>query len=666
MMPPSLLNKVTKELHAVPVEVMRQLPEALADPVAVFQSRTEPDALVVLTEFKENGNPVIAAVHLNVSGANALVVNRITSVYGKSRTTVADMFHESPLYINNEKYRGWARTAGVQSPGVRISPSRQSKAATPEDVVKFASGLQTAKAVPSTSPPAEPKGSDTGGAKPGGENSFNLTPNSQPDTIHHDPNGPKAPRRAFREITGDDGRSTGADGEKRRKPGRRVASSEDLARWAGKTDKTVDPEIFTGEGALIGGGEHTIFYNGGNRVLKFTKPGLFGAQAEDAGAYLQRWALHNEVFNDDVQIEGIVTLPGEHAPRLVISQPFRKGRDATPAEIADYLTEKGFTEHEGRWVHPVRGVAVWDTITAGNVIMTEHGARAVDLQIGPAGPAELHAVRERTGIGRKTSFSLQSAGGDTPPSRPARWPLFLEPAAPADKMHPNEHTPPHRQTWDPRSLQEALRGNHQRGAGPAHGETRGDRSREGAQPAPPRLIADLPGYDGAKFAKDTEKLTWLHGEEHDVYLDPATGLAIKLTQPGATGKGTSWSEYLHRLALSNELLGDAVEVAGRIRFPGEKGDRVITFQPLRMPHPDRPTPTNAEIDAFMKQRGFEKAYDGVWLHRGKDMIATDALPKNFIRDAHAIDLQFREPSDRETSGFNRDRIEAMIRNSAGR
>jgi hypothetical protein len=68
----------------------------------------------------------------------------------------------------------------------------------------------------------------------------------------------------------------------------------------------------------------------------------------------------------------------------------------------------------------------------------------------------------------------------------------------------------------------------------------------------------------------------------------------------------------------------------------------------------------------MKQRGFEKAYDGVWLHRGKDMIATDALPKNFIRDAHAIDLQFREPSDRETSGFNRDRIEAMIRNSAGR
>ncbi len=51
------------------------------------------------------------------------------------------------------------------------------------------------------------------------------------------------------------------------------------------------------------------------------------------------------------------------------------------------------------------------------------------------------------------------------------------------------------------------------------------------------------------------------------------------------------------------------------------------------------------------------------------MIATDALPKNFMRDAlgdiHAIDIQFREPSDRETSGFNRDRLEAMIRNSGG-
>jgi hypothetical protein len=133
------------------------------------------------------------------------------------------------------------------------------------------------------------------------------------------------------------------------------------------------------------------------RVLKFTKPELYGANGEDAGAYLQRWSLHNDVFNDDVQIEGILTLNGEHGARIVISQPFQKGRDATPAETARYLTALGFTEHDGRWVHPVRGVAVWDTITPGNVIMTETGARVIDLLIAPARTDELRAVRERTG-----------------------------------------------------------------------------------------------------------------------------------------------------------------------------------------------------------------------------------------------------------------------------
>ena len=67
----------------------------------------------------------------------------------------------------------------------------------------------------------------------------------------------------------------------------------------------------------------------------------------------------------------------------------------------------------------------------------------------------------------------------------------------------------------------------------------------------------------------------------------------------------------------------------------------------------------------MRPRGFEKACDGVWLHRSRDLIANDAVPKNFMRDPagdiHAIDIQFREPSDRESSFYHRDRIEAMIR-----
>lgn len=83
-----------------------------------------------------------------------------------------------------------------------------------------------------------------------------------------------------------------------------------------------------------------------------------------------------------MRFEGIVTLPGEHAPRVVTSQSFVEGRDATAAEQAEYLRSKGFVEHDGRWVHPVLGVAVWDTQTPGNVITRPDGTmQAVDLQV---------------------------------------------------------------------------------------------------------------------------------------------------------------------------------------------------------------------------------------------------------------------------------------------
>ncbi|MFN0080788.1 MAG: hypothetical protein ACKVY0_30330 [Prosthecobacter sp.] len=82
--------------------------------------------------------------------------------------------------------------------------------------------------------------------------------------------------------------------------------------------------------------------------MKLTKPGFVGYYAEDAGAYLERWALANRVFGDDVKIEGVVRLPDEDAPRVVISQPFVQGRDATVAEVSGFLSERGFVEHKGR------------------------------------------------------------------------------------------------------------------------------------------------------------------------------------------------------------------------------------------------------------------------------------------------------------------------------
>jgi hypothetical protein len=210
-------------------------------------------------------------------------------------------------------------------------------------------------------------------------------------------------------AAGDEPRgSLRADGQKRRKHGGRLTGHSDLVAWAEANGRILNPGPVDrmARAGLPGGGEHKVLIDPTTgRVVKLTKPGFFGAQADDAGAYLERWALHNIVFSDDVAFEGFIILPEENVPRAVISQKFAAGRDATPEEQSEYLKERGFHEVEnGRWVHPVRGVVVSDTITPGNCIMTSHGVKVIDLQIGLATTEEIEEVRRQTGLGKKTSF----------------------------------------------------------------------------------------------------------------------------------------------------------------------------------------------------------------------------------------------------------------------
>lgn len=200
----------------------------------------------------------------------------------------------------------------------------------------------------------------------------------------------------------------GPSAAQRRKPGRSLAGHADLMDWAARAGaERMRAEQFVPARRVAGGGEHSIYpAPEPGRVLKLTKPGLYGAQAQDSGQYLQRWALSNRVFNDDVRVEGVVKLPNEDAERMVISQPWISGRDATEAEQKSFLQGKGFVEHGGKFIHPTLGLAVWDTNTPGNVIVREDGSmQAVDLQIAPANAQELRAVREESGIGGETVFS---------------------------------------------------------------------------------------------------------------------------------------------------------------------------------------------------------------------------------------------------------------------
>jgi hypothetical protein len=201
----------------------------------------------------------------------------------------------------------------------------------------------------------------------------------------------------------------GADSTKRRKHGRTLASFSEIVDWAESQGRTIDPSIFAERKELGSGGEHLVFQAEGGRVYKLTKPGLFGIQADDAGAYLQRWALANRLFNDDARIEGIVKLPGESDYRTVVSHRHIDGRDSTQAEIKDYLQSHGFVQVESQWIHPTLGIAALDAETAGNSITMADGTVApVDLNLQPASPQYLDQARKQTGLGGQTNFSIGS------------------------------------------------------------------------------------------------------------------------------------------------------------------------------------------------------------------------------------------------------------------
>ena len=135
---------------------------------------------------------------------------------------------------------------------------------------------------------------------------------------------------------------------------------------------------------------------------------------------------------------------------------------------------------------------------------------------------------------------------------------------------------------------------------------------------------------------------------------------IKLTQPGEFGAWGGLEDYLQRLAWSNELFGDDWLVEGWLQYPNESAPRLVTSQPWYRVSPQRPEPTMAEIDAYMWQSGWLKFYDGAWIRSEREIVASDALPKNFVLAVggfvHPIDLILITPTPEQW-----DRLQNMAR-----
>jgi hypothetical protein len=105
--------------HDLGLELLKQLPEQLGNPVMVFKSSTVKNSIVILTELNDShGRSVIAAIHMDV-GHGRHMVNAIASMYGRNNEInfVRDQLkNDRVLYADENKSRDWFQSRGLQLP----------------------------------------------------------------------------------------------------------------------------------------------------------------------------------------------------------------------------------------------------------------------------------------------------------------------------------------------------------------------------------------------------------------------------------------------------------------------------------------------------------------------------------------------------------------------
>ncbi|MBQ7022976.1 MAG: hypothetical protein IJN29_05305, partial [Akkermansia sp.] len=123
--------------HQLTVAELRKLPLALANPVCIAVSNHK-GSIEVITDMEENGINVLVAVRLDASlrSTPKLVVNRITSLYGKKK--IEQLVKHPMLYVNTAKAHRWMVDRGLLLPTVtKLSAGSTGRILTPEDLVKY-------------------------------------------------------------------------------------------------------------------------------------------------------------------------------------------------------------------------------------------------------------------------------------------------------------------------------------------------------------------------------------------------------------------------------------------------------------------------------------------------------------------------------------------------
>ncbi|EJB2594049.1 hypothetical protein MT629_005067, partial [Salmonella enterica] len=122
--------------HDVEMGTIEKLPELMHDPLAVYESATQDNALVLWLDAEDkNGDPVLAAVHMN-GGKKRLEINRIASVYGTEEGKKIVSMEKRGLALYRKKNPEEYRLRGLQLPVADGSQGSGTKILQPDDIRK--------------------------------------------------------------------------------------------------------------------------------------------------------------------------------------------------------------------------------------------------------------------------------------------------------------------------------------------------------------------------------------------------------------------------------------------------------------------------------------------------------------------------------------------------
>lgn len=102
-----LANKSNQENHPFDLSEVKDLPDAIQHPLAVFRSATRTGSYVVMTEIKQGDKNFVAAIEAN-RGMGKIEINSIRSLHPRTTTNVLSWVNEGLLnYADKKKLTDW-------------------------------------------------------------------------------------------------------------------------------------------------------------------------------------------------------------------------------------------------------------------------------------------------------------------------------------------------------------------------------------------------------------------------------------------------------------------------------------------------------------------------------------------------------------------------------